>query len=183
MSNDFYQLDLITSVENIISSSNQYDFGTSNHTLKWLHTFKNETNLTGTLVRSLYRPKNLFPEIDSDNVISFESKIDFTSVKLEYLNNKKTDFNFYSGIEVNRYQVFPGNLNPGFGNSINPVSLSKEDGYETSFYSNLNFNLGQRISLSSGIRLTQFSLLGPYAESQYDSNNLALQQTFLIIMS
>ena len=70
---DFYQLDLITSVENILSSSNQYDFGTSNHTLKWLHTFKNETNLTGTLIQSLYSPKNLFPEIDSDNVISFES--------------------------------------------------------------------------------------------------------------
>ena len=89
MSNDFYQLDLITSVENIISSSNQYDFGTINHTLKWLHTFKNETNLTGTLIRSLYSPKNLFPEIDSDNVISFESKIDFSSIKLEYLDNKR----------------------------------------------------------------------------------------------
>ena len=178
MSNDFYQLDLITSVENIISSSNQYDFGTSNHTLKWLHTFKNETNLTATLIRSLYSPKNLFPEIDSDNVISFESKIDFSSIKFEYLDNKKKNFNFYSGIEINRYQVFPGNLNPGFGNSINPVNLSKEDGYETSFYSNINFNLGQRISLSSGIRLTQFSLFGPYVESQYDSNNIPLSTNF-----
>ena len=113
----------------------------------------------------MYSPKNLFPEIDSDNVISFESKIDFSSIKLEYLDNKKKNFNFYSGIEINRYQVFPGNLNPGFGNSINPVNLNKEDGYETSFYSNINFNLGQRISLSSGIRLTQFSLFGPYVES------------------
>ncbi len=45
--NDFYQLDLISSIENIVSSANQYDFGTKNHTLRWLHTFDNNTNLTG----------------------------------------------------------------------------------------------------------------------------------------
>ena len=60
------------------------------------------------------------------------------------------------------------------------MNLSKEDGYETSFYSNINFNLGQRISLSTGIRLTQFSLFGPYVESQYDSNNIPLSTNFLI---
>ena len=38
--------------------------------------------------------------------------------------------------------------------------------------------MGQRISLSSGIRLTQFSLFGPYVESQYDSNNIPLSTNF-----
>ena len=82
LSNDFYQLDLISSIENIVSSENQYDFGTKNHTLKWLHTFQNNTNLTGKLINSNYLPENLFPEIDSDNVIRFKSQIQFTSATL-----------------------------------------------------------------------------------------------------
>jgi len=78
-SKDFYQLDLISSIENIVSSANQYDFMTMNHTLKWLHTFENNTNLTSKLVLSDYLPKNLFPEIDSENVIEFESSIQYLS--------------------------------------------------------------------------------------------------------
>ena len=62
-SNDFYQLDLISSVENIISSSNQYDFRTLNNTLKWIHTFNNNTNLSGTLYTAPINQKIFFQKL------------------------------------------------------------------------------------------------------------------------
>ena len=172
LSNDFYQLDLISSVENIISSSNQYEFSTINHSLKWLHTFKNDTNLTGSLIHSSYKPKNLFPEIDSDNVISFESQVDYSSIQFEYLNSNNDNFDIYSGLQLNRYQVSPGNLNPGFGNNINPVDLDKETGYEASIYANFNWDLNEKLKFSTGIRLTQFLLTGPFQESQYSTEGI-----------
>ena len=172
LSNDFYQLDLISSIENIVSSENQYDFGTKNHTLKWLHTFQNNTNLTGKLINSNYLPENLFPEIDSDNIIRFKSQIQFTSGQFEFKDNREDAYDYYLGVQLNRYNIDPGGLNPGNGNSILPVNLKNEIGQENSIYVNLNLRPLKSISFSAGLRFTQFSLLGPFDESQYNEQGL-----------
>lgn len=171
-SQDFYQLDLISSIENIVSSSNQYDFGTSNHTLRWLHSFNNETNLVGTFVHSNYLPQNLFPEIESTNVIRFESQIQYTSAQFEYKDDRNEDLNYYAGLQLNQYGINPGSLNPGSGNSIIPVDLEDEKSRELSFYANLNWNPSERLSISSGLRFTNFSLLGPFRQGQYTENGI-----------
>ncbi|MDA7819492.1 TonB-dependent receptor [Flavobacteriaceae bacterium] len=171
-SQDFYQLDLISSIENIVSSSNQYDFGTSNHTLRWLHSFDNETNLVGTFVHSNYLPQNLFPEIESTNVIRFESQIQYTSAQFEYKDDRNEDLIYYAGLQLNQYGINPGSLNPGSGNSIIPVDLEDEKSRELSFYANLNWNPSERLSISSGLRFTNFSLLGPFRQGQYTENGI-----------
>ena len=171
-SQDFYQLDLISSIENIVSSSNQYDFGTSNHTLRWLHSFDNETNLVGTFVHSNYLPQNLFPEIESTNVIRFESQIQYTSAQFEYKDDRNEDLNYYAGLQLNQYGINPGSLNPGSRNSIIPVDLEDEKSRELSFYANLNWNPSERLSISSGLRFTNFSLLGPFRQGQYTENGI-----------
>ena len=172
LSNDFYQLDLISSIENIVSSENQYDFGTKNHTLKWLHTLQNNTNLTGKLINSNYLPENLFPEIDSDNIIRFKSQIQFTSGQFEFKDNREDAYDYYLVVQLNRYNIDPGGLNPGNGNSILPVNLKNEIGQENSIYVNLNLRPLKSISFSAGLRFTQFSLLGPFDESQYNEQGL-----------
>jgi hypothetical protein len=169
-SKDFYQLDLISSIENIVSSANQYDFSTMNHSIKWLHTFDNNTNLTTKLVASDYQPKNLFPEVDSDNVIRFESRIRYLSGQIEYFNNQTSKVDYYVGGQFNRYLIEPGSLDPGSGNSINPVLLGEETGDEWSVYGSADFALTPKLTLSSGFRLSQFNLVGPYEEALYDAD-------------
>ena len=171
-SQDFYQLDLISSIENIVSSSNQYDFGTANHTLKWLHGFENNTNLVGTVVHSSYLPKNLFPEIDSNNVIQFESQIQYTSAQFEYKDSRNEALDYYLGIQFNQYNINPGSLDPGAGNSIITVDLDNEKSQEISLFANLNWNLTERLSVSSGIRFTHFSLLGPFNQGLYSEDGI-----------
>ena len=169
-SKDFYQLDLISSIENIVSSANQYDFSTMNHSTKWLHTFDNNTNLTTKLVASDYQPKNLFPEVDSDNVIRFESRIRYLSGQIEYFNNQTSKVDYYVGGQFNRYLIEPGSLDPGSGNSINPVLLGEETGDEWSVYGSADFALTPKLTLSSGFRVSQFNLVGPYEEALYDAD-------------
>ena len=169
-SKDFYQLDLISSIENIVSSANQYDFSTMNHSMKWLHTFDNNTNLTTKLVASDYQPKNLFPEVDSDNVIRFESRIRYLSGQIEYFNNQTSKVDYYVGGQFNRYLIEPGSLDPGSGNSINPVLLGEETGEEWSVYGSADFALTPKLTLSSGFRVSQFNLVGPYEEALYDAD-------------
>ncbi len=169
-SKDFYKLDLISSIENIVSSANQYDFSTMNHTLKWLHTFENNTNLTTKLVSSDYQPKNLFPEVDSDNVIRYESSIQYLSGQIEYLNNQTGEVDYYLGAQFNRYHIEPGKLDPGAGNSINPVNLGQELGDEWSVYGSADVSISPKLTLSTGFRLSQFNLVGPYEEARYDAD-------------
>ena len=169
-SNDFYQLDLISNVEKINSEFNQYDFGTSNHTLKWLHNFKNNTTLKSLYINSTYLPKNLFPEFNSSNVIVFKSKVNYSSFQLEYMDSRGEEFNYSLGIQTKKYIISPGSLSPGSGNSVLPVNLEKENSLDFSSYFNLNFNPSKNLSFSLGLRHTLFNFLGPYTVAEYNDN-------------
>ncbi|MCC4211208.1 TonB-dependent receptor [Leeuwenhoekiella parthenopeia] len=83
-STDFYQLDLIAKIENVNAESNQYDFKTFNNTLQWTHSFRDDSSLRTVFLLSKYTPKTLFPEKDRDNVIEYESQINFASIFSEY---------------------------------------------------------------------------------------------------
>ncbi|OYX28790.1 MAG: TonB-dependent receptor [Flavobacteriales bacterium 32-35-8] len=167
-SKDFYQLDLISQIENINAESNQYDFKTFNNTLNWTHSFNDNSNLRTVLLYSRYTPKTLFPERDNSNVIEYESQINFLSLFSEYSKKVNDELNYYVGLQGNRYKIKPGKLDPGSGNSILPVNLDNETSYELSAYSNINWSPTDYITLSGGLRFTNFSFVGPYTKATFD---------------
>ena len=173
-SKDFYQLDLVTQIENINSETNQYDFRTLNGTLNWRHTFQNNANLRTIFVIGDYAPKTFFPEQDNDNEIKYASKIGYTSLISEYAVDQNKEFSYYLGVQANQYQIDPGSLDPGVGNSILPVTLNTETSYEFAPYGNLNWNLNEQIILSGGLRFNHFVFVGPYEQSFFDDNTGAL---------
>ncbi len=169
-SNDFYQLDLITTIENINAISNQYDFGTSNHTLNWIHNFKNNTSLKSAIIHSVYTPMNLFPENDSDNVITFKSEVKHISAQTEFIDSRNKKLDYSIGIQVKNYIIEPGSLFPGKGNSITPITLDEEVSIDYSTYFNLNWKPRENVSISAGLRHTIFNFLGPYDLAQYNDS-------------
>ena len=169
-SNDFYQLDLISSIENINSEVNQFDFKTTNHSLSWIHNFKNNTSFKSTIVNSLYTPKNLFPEYESNNVISFKSNLKYTSTQQEFIDSRNEKIEYYLGFQTKKYTIQPGALSPGNGNSISPISLKEETSFDFSGYFNLDWTPNEKVSISVGIRHTIFNFLGPYNLYLYDEN-------------
>src|SRR5690606_15082300 len=96
---------------------NQYDFRTFNNTLNWTHTFTDDSNLRTVLLTSRYTPKTLFPERENNNVIEFESQINFLSLFSEYSKKINNNLNYYGGLQGSRYKIKPGKLDPGNGNS------------------------------------------------------------------
>ena len=169
-SNDFYQLDLISSIENINSEINQFDFKTTNHSLSWIHNFKNDTSFKSTIVNSLYAPKNLFPEYESNNVITFKSYLKYTSTQQEFIDSRNEKMEYYVGFQTKKYTIQPGALSPGKGNSISPISLKEETSFDFSSYFNLNWTPSEKVSISFGLRHTIFNFLGPYNLYLYDEN-------------
>ena len=170
-SKDYYQLDLITKIQNINAKNNQYDFKTLNGTLSWRHSFNEKSNLRTFYVMSNYSPKTIFPEVDNPNEIEFESQINYQSFASEFSKEINPDLNYYLGVQANKYQISPGELRPGNGNSVIGVSLAKENSYEFAGYGNVNFNPIENVAISAGLRFSHYVLVGPYKQAQIDQTN------------
>ncbi|AWV97650.1 TonB-dependent receptor [Arcticibacterium luteifluviistationis] len=179
-SKDFYQIDLITKIKGFTSEINQYDFETNNGTLKWLHNFNDKTSLKTVLVRSYYTPKNIIPELESSNKIEYQSKINYSSLTTEISQYVSQKFDFYSGVQLNKYKINPGDLNPGTATNVLPISLLEENSYELSAYSNFNWNPSSHLSFAAGFRYNQFLFQGPYVLNIYDeTGNVILDSEFI----
>lgn len=179
-SKDFYQLDLVSKVENISAESNQYDFKTLNGTLNWVHTIDDETFLKTILVNSGYTPKIIFPEFESDNEIEFISKVNSLSLISELSKEVNADFDYHVGIQANQFKIEPGNLDPGNALNIRSVSLETETSYELSGYLNTNWEPTAYMTLSTGLRYNHFLFLGPFNLSTLDAsgNNVVSTEFF-----
>lgn len=168
-SRDFYQLDLVSKVENIGAKSNQYDFSTLNGTIDWVHAIDDQTFLKTIFVASGYTPKIIFPELESDNEIEYASKVNSLSLISEFTKKVNSSFDYYVGFQANRYKIEPGKLDPGSNPNIREVSLNTETSYEFSGYMNANWKPKDYLSLSMGLRYNQFLLLGPFNLAKYDA--------------
>lgn len=165
---DFYQLDLITRIQDINAANNQYKFRTLNGTLAWTHVLDDSSTLRNILVASDYQPENIFPEAESDNEIRYNSSIRYLSLNSEYQRFVGEGLDWYAGLQAARYRIAPGSLDPGSGNSINPVELQSEHSYEFGAYANLNWSPLENLSLSAGLRLNHFVLVGPFSQPAFD---------------
>jgi hypothetical protein len=167
-SHDFYQLDISSRINTITASSNQYDYSTLNGTLNWLHTFGSKSFLRTTLVRSDFTPKILFPQQGSAHVVKFESRIQYYSLQSEVFKTLNPEWDYSGGIQIDKTTLSPGSLLPGKIENIEKVELPDENGVELSTFANVNWVPSQKIAFSLGLRYTQFLLLGPYEQAEYD---------------
>ena len=110
---DFFQTDLLGGINNINSTSTQYDYKTMNFTARWFHAFSDKVNIQSTGIYSRYRPRILLPEIDSDNKVTISSEILQRQFKsnINYVPNQKHKIE--AGISLTHYRLEPGNLDPG----------------------------------------------------------------------
>ncbi len=167
-SSDFYQLDLVSDIGNITAESNQYDFGTLNGTLNWIHAINDKTFLKTILIGSQYTPKIIFPQLGSDNEIEYSSSLNSLNLISEFSKEVSTGFDYKIGIQANQYKIRPGNLDPGNIASFRSVSLNTETSYEFSGYLNTNWKPTEYLSLSTGIRYNHFLFVGPFNLGTFD---------------
>ncbi|MEM6966474.1 MAG: TonB-dependent receptor [Bacteroidota bacterium] len=178
---DFYELDITSKINSIAAESNQYVYSTLNGTLNWLHTFSDEAFLRTTLVNSDYRPNILFPQLDSDNKIEFQSRINSKILQAEFSKKINEQWDGIVGTELGYLQLSPGSINPGGVESIEPRELSREQSLEASIYFHTDYNPSDKIAISAGLRYTHFMLLGTFEEAIYadeERNDLLSSQAF-----
>ena len=77
---------------------------------------------------------------------------------------------FEGGAEINRYWVDPGTSVPTTPESfVEPSRLEEEQALESSVFGSVDYKISDRLSVSAGLRFTDYRFLGPGTEFQYEN--------------
>ncbi len=166
-SSDFYELDLINNFAGITAETNRYRYSTRNASLEWLHQFGENTYLRTQLVNSDHVPRVGFPEADRGTEIEFRSGIHYRSLLTELSRVTGSGHRLVGGLSLVNYLIEPGQLSPNGSEQVVAVSLEDEQAAEISAYVEDEWAPLDRLTLSAGLRYSQYLQLGPGEERVY----------------
>jgi TonB dependent receptor/CarboxypepD_reg-like domain/TonB-dependent Receptor Plug Domain len=169
-SKDFFQTQVLGTINEINSINTQYDYQTFNNTLTWFKSINSNLNIQTKLISSAYKPVTILPELNSKNKVKISSDVDFKQVKsnINYFKGKnKVEF----GLDAIRYTINPGELLPGTNTNIKYVKNQSEYGNEFGVYVEDEVNFSEKLVVQGGVRYSYFQNVGPgtyrvYAEGQ-----------------
>jgi TonB-dependent Receptor Plug Domain len=165
-SHDFLQTKLLGSINDINSTSTQFDYQTQNFSGKWFRTFGKKLNMQFFGVSSYYSPKTLLPELGSKNKVIINQNINYKQGKINFnyqLKNHIVEF----GTDIIEYRINPGELIPGSSTSVNAIKTAHEKAIETGFFISDEINLSKSITVSAGLRYSMFANFGPTVVRKY----------------
>lgn len=168
-SKDLFQTAILGSIGDINSTSTKYDYETLNHSINWFKSISNNLNIQTKLIFSDYVPITLLPEINSDNVVKIKSGIDYKQLKSN-LNYSKGIHKIESGFDVIHYLINPGELLPGTSLTVKPTILNPENAYELGLYVEDELEINSKLTISGGLRYSQFLNMGPSTVNVYNPN-------------
>lgn len=168
-SKDFYQIDLLNRFGNIIADQNQNDYFTLNGTFDWLKVFNDKASLLTRVVSSNHVPKILFPQRDDDRIVEYRSQIQYRSVQSTLNYQTETGHRLSGGVQLVRYDLNPGELDPGGLEGVSAVNLDSEQALEAALFVEDEWSVSDRFKLSAGLRFVQFAQLGAGEQRTYST--------------
>jgi len=141
-------------------SEARFDYSTQSASASLKQIIGDNLNLSLSGNRGRYI-SSLF-DLKGNDQSMYTNKIDYTRAKLDALYAVSESFKLNAGAELNIYQISPGDIEPLIPQSIIiPRSLDQEKAREIAFYAEGQLSISNKIDISAGVRLTQFSNLGP----------------------
>jgi hypothetical protein len=164
-SQDFYRVDSLFSLENVIAKQTDFTYGHQNVSLKWNKYLTPRANFEIVGAYSKYRTITESP--DSVNRIELTNSIQYQSIRanVDYVVNERHKTNF--GISIVKYDLDPGVLNKNIISKISSVELAKEHSIELAINADDEFKLNDKLTIQYGLRFTQFLNIGPAEIRRY----------------
>lgn len=165
LSKDFYQVDSLFSLENVVAKQTQFDYGHLNFSARWSHYFNTKMSLDVVGVLSNYKTRTYAP--DSVNRIDLYNSIDYKNLKVnfDYNPNEKHKINF--GVSGINYQISPGKLNENVSSRIATVLLPREQSLELGLYADDEYKVNDKLTIQAGLRYAQYLSFGPTTKRKY----------------
>lgn len=165
ISTDYYKVDSLFSLQNVVAKETKFNYGHENYALHWSHYFSPKLSAVLALVSSAYKTKTYAP--DSINTIDLHSFIDYKNAHLsfDFIPNEKNVLNF--GGMATFYNISPGKLNEFVQSRIGTVLLPNEYSTEWAIYLDDEFRVNQKFAFQIGLRYSQYYRRGPGTRNEY----------------
>lgn len=165
LSHDYYRVDSLFSIENVVAKQTSFDYGHKNASIHWNHYFSPKLNMLVSGALSNYSTKTYAP--DSVNTIDLNSSILYRngSVSFDYQPVDQHKMNF--GVSVTRYDITPGTLNDGVVSRVSTVKLDDEQSIEAAIYIDDEWKLNEKLTVQAGIRYTKYWRIGAGTVNEY----------------
>ena len=165
LSNDYYRVDSLFSIENVVAKQTSFDYGHKNGSFHWNHYFSPKLNMLVSAALSNYVTKTYAP--DSVNTIDLNSSILYRngSISFDYQPVENHKLNF--GSSVTRYDITPGTLNDGIVSRVSTVKLDDEQSLEAAVYVDDEWKINEKLTIQAGLRYTQYWRIGAGTVNTY----------------
>lgn len=153
-----------------LSIDSTYNYSNRVLGFKIKHYFNENSNADLGITNSEYK-FNIGYNGNNLNSFDFDYKVNETKLffKGSYNLNKKHKISY--GINSTLYNINPGTFQPNDENSILAYkSVNKEKGLENVVFLSNNFTLNDKLSLTAGLRFSNFLALGEGTQRQYNDN-------------
>ncbi len=143
-----------------------YNWSTALANLRWSFFINNRLNLTTSLITGDYDSNQFIPE--GDDAFNLRNGIDYWKLRSNLsFQNERHFINL--GTEVLKLNMDAERIEPFHSeSSIKEETIDKDQGIEVGIYANDESDLGNRFSLSGGIRFSYYAALGPSKVRIYD---------------
>ncbi len=144
------------------------DWGNATGTFRWNHIINERWFSNTSLIFSNYSYKISISSNSAEFDIS--SKIRDYNVKHEFQHFPNPNNNIRIGVNSIHHTVTPGQVTASEGTSINPIRLQDRYGWENAVYFSNEWKATPRLSITYGIRLSAFTVLGEGDFYDFDAN-------------
>ncbi len=180
---DFFQTELLGTIDNINATATQFRYKTINLSGKWTYAISPKSLFETIVVNSNYKPDILLPELNSTNKIQISQEILYQQIKsiYRYSLNKHT---IEVGFDALKYGINAGELIPNASTSVDAKTTQKEFGLESGLFISDEIKFNDKLEASVGLRYSNFINFGPttlriYKESEVKSDdNVVSTQEF-----
>ncbi|MHA8066571.1 TonB-dependent receptor [Aquirufa sp. ROCK2-A2] len=170
LSQDFYRVDSLFSIENVVAKRTSFDYGHQNYAVHWNHYFSPKLNMMLSATMSLYKTKTYAP--DTVNTIELNSSIDYKNLhaSFDYQPNDQHKMNF--GASFLQYYIKPGALNDGVLSRVATVILPDEKSREAAIYVDDEWKINEKLTIQAGIRYAQYWRIGAGIVNEYTAGQM-----------
>jgi len=148
-----------------------FTWGNKAGSLRWNHQFSPSLFANTTMVINDYNYKT---EGDIDGKFSLEAGINDLSIKQDYALSLYNHLSFLFGFNSVLHHFKPGEVMSSSKN-IKSFKISEKDGWENAVYAFLEHQISEKVNIGYGIRMSEFSRVGPGTENTYDSAGSIVQ--------
>ena len=145
----------------ISANINSYRYSNSGASVNYRYIFNNSLRADFALIGSRYS-FNTTDEQESSTAFTHSYKIEHYELKSDFNQAFSDKITFDYGTSLILYQLNRGNVLPYGESSVRiPLKLGKEKGIESAVYFSSNYNILKWMKLTTGIRYSMFTPIGP----------------------